>query len=61
MYGFSKIYFLFATETNQEKEVSNGGGGGLNIIAIKFIHLTVATCISMKSTAMEKEDYLYVR
>ena len=27
MYGFSKIYFLFATETNQEKEVSNGGGG----------------------------------
>lgn len=36
-------------------------GGGLNIIAIKFIHLTVATCISMKSTAMEKEDYLYVR
>lgn len=37
------------------------GGGVLNIIAIKFIHLTVATCISMKSTAMEKEDYLYVR
>lgn len=36
-------------------------GGVLNIIAIKFIHLTVATCISMKSTAMEKEDYLYVR
>lgn len=59
MYGFLKIYFLFATETNQEKEVSNGGG--LNIIEIKFIHLTVATCISMKSTAMEKEDYLYVR
>lgn len=58
---FQKSISCLQQKRIKKKRYQMGEGGVLNIIAIKFIHLTVATCISMKSTAMEKEDYLYVR